>query len=136
MWKYCCIFRIVRVKRGIGEQVWFVLNIFGGSESWSHPRTYPSTQSDTKLLYKYKHIFFLKTGNLILNWAPSLSPTIIPFIKDYPHNLEVQPKLLFEKKVPSFFLNLEKLRSPARASFSKISLRIEKNLELKPKINT
>ena len=129
--------------------MWFVLNLFRGSKGWCHSRkiwlfllsfnlgnSIPSTKTDTKLWYKYKHIFFLKTGNLILNWAPSLSPTIIPFIKDYPHNLEVQPKLLFEKKVPSFFLNLEKLRSPARASFSKISLWIEKNLELKPKINT
>ena len=33
---------------------------------------------------KYKHTFFLKTDNFILNWVQSLSPTIIPYLKDYP----------------------------------------------------
>ena len=27
-----------------------------------------STQTGTKLLYKYKHFFFIKNGNLIINW--------------------------------------------------------------------
>ena len=27
-----------------------------------------STQTGTKLLYKYKHFFFIENGNLIINW--------------------------------------------------------------------
>ena len=54
-----------------------------GYKCWCHPRktwlflllfklgnSIPSTQINTKFLYKYKHIFLLKTGNLILNWVP------------------------------------------------------------------
>ena len=55
----------------------------GGSEGWCHTRkiwlfflsfklrnSIPSTQTDTKLLYKYKHIFFLKTGSFNLKSVP------------------------------------------------------------------
>ena len=70
-------------SEGEGEQVWLVLNLYERSEGWCHPRkiwlfllsfkfanSIPSTETDTKLFYKYKHIFFLKTGKLILNWVP------------------------------------------------------------------
>ena len=30
-----------------------------------------STETDTKLLYKYEHLFFLKTGVSIINFPPS-----------------------------------------------------------------
>ena len=74
--------------------MWFVLNLFRESKGWCHPRkiwlfwlsftlgkNIFSTQTDTKFLYNYKNnlfycnlrtinvIFFLKTGNLILNWV-------------------------------------------------------------------
>ena len=68
----------------------------------------PSTQTETKLLYKYKHIFFLKTGSLILNWVPLfLLQSIIPerlssqstlpnYLVNWEH-LEVQPRLMLKK---------------------------------------
>ena len=34
-----------------------------------------------------EHFFFMKTGNLIINWVPTLSPTNILCLKDYLHNL-------------------------------------------------
>ena len=38
LWKYYCLFRRVRAKRDVGEQVWFVPNTFGGSEGQCHLR--------------------------------------------------------------------------------------------------
>ena len=118
----------------------------------------PSTQTETKLLYKYKHIFFLKTGSLILNWVPLfLLQSIIPerlssqsILPNYLVNweyLEVQPRLMLKttttitttkNNFSSLFLNWEKLRSPGRATFKnyKISLWIKKDLEVWPKINS
>ena len=59
------------------------LNLFGVSEcryhlmkiwllllSFKFGNSVLSTQNDTRLLYKYKDIFFLKTGSLISNWVP------------------------------------------------------------------
>ena len=69
----------------------------------------PSTQTETKLLYKYKHVFFLKTGSLILNWVPLfLLQSIIPerlssqstlpnYLVNWEH-LEVQSRLMLKKK--------------------------------------
>ena len=46
-----------------------------------------STLTGTKLFCKYEYFFFfLKNGNLIINWVP-LSPTNILCLKDYPHNV-------------------------------------------------
>ena len=36
-------------------------------------------------------MFFLKTGNLILNWVPSPSSIIILCLKNFPHNLSFPP---------------------------------------------
>ena len=110
---------------------------------------FPSCKLTQNYYINISTSFSWKLVYLILNRPPSHSPTIIPCLKDYPHNLplpnlrwivnnlEVQPRLLF-KKNPSFFLNQEKLRSPARAIFknSKISLWTGKNFELQPKPNT
>ena len=71
------------VKRSASKQLWFVTNTFGGSKDWCHPRKVLLFLSSfignsihsiltKKLLYKDEHFFFLKTGNLILNWSPSL----------------------------------------------------------------
>ena len=77
-------------SEGISEQVWFVLNLFWGSEGWCHPEKCGCFYSLFLLFLKYKHIFFFKTRNLILNWIPSLSPTIIPCLKDHPNNQFLQ----------------------------------------------
>ena len=38
LWKYYCLFGRVRTKQRVGKQVWFVPNIFGGSEGQCHLR--------------------------------------------------------------------------------------------------
>ena len=47
------------------------------------------TLSDTKLLFKYKHFFYLKTGSLILNCVSLCSTNMLQKLcfKNYPHNL-------------------------------------------------
>ena len=50
-------------------------------------RTFCSTQTDTKLLYKYKHYFSLKNWQFNHKLGPPLSPTLTPCLKDYPHHL-------------------------------------------------
>ena len=85
------------VKWGVDKKVWFVPNTYGGSMNWCHHRkvllfllsfnlinSIPSTLIK-KLLYKHEHIFFLKTSNFKL--GPSHSPTNIPCLKDYLHNI-------------------------------------------------
>ena len=135
--------------------MWFVLNLFRESKGWCHPRkiwlfwlsftlgkNIFSTQTDTKFLYKYKNnlfycnlrtinvIFFLKTGNLILNWVllsfsyndimpeTLLSHSILPnsLVKKgtiWNYNLGLWYKKQF---FIFFFLHWEKLRNPARAT--------------------
>ena len=118
------MFRTVRAKRGLGEQVRFVLNIFGGSEGWCHPRIY---------LYEYKYIFFLKTGNLILNWFPlsfsynhtmperlysqSTLPNYLVWIEN---NLEVQPRLTQKKQFSIFFSELGKTEKSDQSNIQKL----------------
>ena len=134
----------IRAKQVIDEQVWFIPNIFGKSGSRCHSRkvllfllsfklgnSIPSTLSDIKVSYNCEHFFFLKTGNLILNWVPSLSyyKYIVPekiwqnmkskrlqqsqfpnsLVNWTGNNLEVHPRLILEKKTifHLFFLNLE-----------------------------
>ena len=66
------------------------------------------------------------------------SQSILPnFLVNWEQFAEIQARLML-KKNPSFFPELEKLRSPARAIFknSKISLQIGKNLEVQPKANS
>ena len=47
LWKYCCIFRRVRAKRGVGEEVWFVPNTLGVLRVWA---------TEKKLGYFYFHL--------------------------------------------------------------------------------
>ena len=56
--------------------------------SFKFRNSIPSMQTHTKLLYKYKYIFFLKTGLFNLK--------SVPLSFSY-NNLEVQPRLLLKK---------------------------------------
>ena len=60
--KYCFILGKIWAKWLVSKQIRFVPNIL-------------------------EHFFFMKTGNLIINWVPTLSPTNILCLKDYLHNL-------------------------------------------------
>ena len=74
-------------SEGVGEQVRFVLNLLWRSVGWCHPRKCGCfyshlIRSETvfragKLIQNcYKHMFFWKTGNLILvNWEQFRSTT-------------------------------------------------------------
>ena len=64
LWKYCCIFRTDRAKWGVGEQVWFIVNLFWGSEGRCNPR------KAWLLLLSFK-------GTLMLIWK---SPCMFVFI--------------------------------------------------------
>ena len=69
--------------RGVGEQVWFAFNTVGKSGESRNSRkmfaiytlisklgnSISRKQTDTRLLYKYERLFFLRTGNLIINWV-------------------------------------------------------------------
>ena len=91
LWKYYCISGKVRAKRGVDGQVWFVPNTYRGSEDRCYPlqmwlflrsskfgNSIASTYTDMKLLYKYEHIFFYKTGDLIINWVSLFISKSIP----------------------------------------------------------
>ena len=54
--------------------------------SFKRGNSIPSMEIDTKLLCKSKHFLFWKTGNLIISWISSLSPTIITCLKNHPNN--------------------------------------------------
>ena len=108
LWKYYCIFGVVRAKESVSEQVWFAPDTFSSSEGWRHPRkiwlfllsfkprnSIPST--NTKMLYKYEHIVFFKTGNFILN--------LVPLSFSYNHTI---PKRLSSQSIfPNFLVNWE-----------------------------
>ena len=77
---------------------------------------------------KYKHILFLKTGNLILNWVPlsffykhPMPERLSSFFSElgiiWKYNLGLCSKT--ETIFHLFFLNLEKLGCPARATLKK-----------------
>ena len=52
-----------------------------------------SFQTDTKLLHKYEHLFFLKTGNLVTNWV-SLS---LIYKHTVPERLSSQPNKIWNQ---------------------------------------
>ena len=99
LWKYYCILGKIREKRGVGGQVWFVPDTFGGLRAGATTGKFCRFNSHLSLETVFSEIwhktfiwlwtiFFLKTGYLILNWVPlPLPPTNIPSLKDYPHDL-------------------------------------------------
>ena len=63
----------------------------------------------TKLLYKYKHIFFLKTGNLILNWVLLL----------FSYNHPMPEKLSSQSFLPNSLVDWEQFGSTNQAYVKK-----------------
>ena len=54
------------------------INILQISPSFKLENSIFSTKTDTKFISKYKHLFFLKTGNLIINWVSLFCKHTVP----------------------------------------------------------
>ena len=150
--EYNTIFKDIHQNQGVDEQVCFVFLL-----PFRLANIVFSTYTDAKLLYKYEFLFFLKTGNLMINWIPykhivakrlsSQSEKIwnqVDFknldfstVKWIGKDSEVQSSILLKKAISIYFLNWENLRSPLRATLKnpKIFLWIGKNLEIHHKSN-
>ena len=86
-------------------------NTFGGS--WgSRSNCY------TNLLYKYEHFSFFNTANLIINWVPlSVLQTYCAWKTILKIKQNMKSRAFQKSWFSIFFVNLEKLRSPARVAF-------------------
>ena len=110
LWRYYCLFRRVRAKQGVGEQIWFAANrkklgslrvsAFSGKFDYFYSHlSLKKVFSALKLIQNYfinvNIFFFLKTGNLILNWIPL----------SFSYNHPMPEKISSQFILPNFLVN-------------------------------